>query len=196
MKKLAMACLIAAAVLFAVPAPAVINPDDNVIGPYFDPGADLDCVEGLGSNAQFPVYIILTNPTFSELHGFELGLEYDGNLILLGEQFASNEALNAGGTENYIVGFGHPLRTEPATLLMTLNMLHVGTSDSPSHILLHGASPSSVDDDYPAVVTEGEVVLATGLHSEYRNFANLINGRCSFEQEDSSWDGVKSLYRP
>lgn len=195
MKRLAMACLVLSAAFACAPARAIINPDDNVIGPYFDAGADLDCVEGMEMNAQFPVYIILTNPTFSELYGFEFGLDIEGNLILLSEQFENSAALNVGSSGNYIVGFGQPTYTQTATLLMTVNMLHLGTTETPSHIILHGASPGSVDEDRPAVLLAGGEVLAVGMHSEYRNWSNLINGRCSFEEEDRSWDGVKSLYR-
>ncbi len=195
MKRIVIACLLLVLLFAFAPARAVINPEDNVIGPYFDTSADLDCVEGMGMNAQIPVYIILTNPTFSEVRGFELGVDLDGNLMLLGEQFANSQALNVGGSGNYIVGYGQPTYTEQATLLMTLNLLHLGTADTPSHIVLHASSPSSVDVDYPAIITEGLETIPAGLHSEYRNFVSLINGSCSFEREESSWDGVKSLYR-
>jgi hypothetical protein len=179
----------------AGPAFAILNPEDNVIGPYFDPSADLDCVEGLGMNAQIPVYIILTNPTFNELYGFEMGLDVDGNLIVLGEEFQNAQALNVGSSGNYIVGFGQPTYTEQATILMTLNVLHLGTPESPSHIALHGASPCSVDDNLPAVLLADGEIMPMALHSEYRNFVYVVNGSCSFENEEVSWDGVKSLYR-
>ena len=76
------------------------------MGPYFDLDADVDCIEGIDLNTQLPIYIILTRPTFSELYGFELGLDYGSNLILIGQEFANSQALNVGSGDDFIVGYG------------------------------------------------------------------------------------------
>lgn len=174
---------------------AVINPEDNVIGPYFDESADLDCLEGVDMNTQLPIYIILTRPTFGELYGFELGLEYGSSLVLVGQEFSNTEALNVGGGDDFIVGFGSPTYTSEATLLMTLSMLHLGTTDTPTYFTLRGSDPSSLDPAYPTVLLPGGELLSTALHSEFRPYTYLINGQCGFDDEGRSWDGVKSLYR-
>jgi hypothetical protein len=183
-------------VLAAAPAArAVINPGENIIGPYFDLEADQDCIEGIEANAQIPVHIILTRPTFSELYGFELGLDYDSSLILLDRVFPSQQVLDMGTGDNLIVGFGQPWPTSEATLLVTLSILHMGSADAPASLTLRGSQPSSLDPDYPTVLYDGDQLLSTGLHSDYRPFPYLINGRCGFEDEGRTWDGVKTLYR-
>jgi hypothetical protein len=187
--------LVAAILLCACSAQAIINPEDNVIGPYFDESADLDCIEGVDMNTQLPIYIILTRPTFSEIYGFELGLDYGNNLVMIGQNFSNSEALNVGSGNEFIVGFGSPTYTSDATILLTLSMLHLGTQDTPTFFALRGSQPSSLDPAFPSVLlSEGEII-STALHSEFRPYTYLINGQCGFEDEGRSWDGVKSLYR-
>ncbi len=190
-----MLLLFAASLFWALPALAVVNPQENVIGPYFDESADLDCLEGVGMNTQLPVYIILTRPTFGELFGFEVGLDYGSSLVLVGQEFHNDQALNVGSGNDFVVGFGMPTYTREATVLMTLTMLYLGSVDSPTYFALRGTQPSSVDPDYPAVLMADGELMATALHSQYRPYPYLINGQCDFADEDRSWDGVKSLYR-
>jgi hypothetical protein len=188
--------IIALCCLFAAPAArGVINPEDNVIGPYFDTDADVDCIEEVDLNTQLPIHIILTRPTFGELYGFELGLDYGNNLILIGHEFANSQALNVGSGDDFIVGFGSPTYTDEATPLMTLSTLYMGTASSPCEFIIRGSQPSSLDPAYPTVLLSDGELLSTGLHSEYRPYTYLINGRCGFEDEGRSWDGVKTLYR-
>lgn len=188
--------LLVSILLAAVPAAtAVVNPEENVVGPYFDQSADLDCVEGIQTNAQLPIHIILTHPSFDQLYGFELGLDYDGTLILLSQDIPHSGVINVGSGDNIIAGFGSPTRTGEATLLVTLTMLHVGGADQPSRFTVLGSSPSSLDPAYPTVLLAGGELLSTALHSQYRPYTYLINGRCGFEDDLLSWDGVKTLYR-
>lgn len=188
--------LFLALLLLAAPAAfAVINPEDNVIGPYFDTEADVDCVEGIELNTQLIIYIILTRPTYNEIYGFELGLEFGSDLIKLDHNFASSQAVNVGSGDSFIVGFGSPIAAEEATLLMTLTMLNMGTINSPTSFIISGSDPSSLDPDYPTILLADSEMVSTGLHSEFRPLTYQINGRCSFEDEERTWDDVKSLYR-
>ncbi len=182
-----------AALLLAGAASAVIDDEDNVIGLYFDPDADADCLEAVSPNSQVPCYIVLTRPTFSDLFGFELGFEYGSELIHLGTTFANSEALNVGGGDNLVVGFGSPTFTNDATLLATLDMLYIDMSNTPATLTLKGADPSSLDPEFPSVLLADGVIISTGLHEPTYPFQ--MNGICSFEDHQAAWGGVKSLYR-
>ena len=57
------------------------------------------------------------------------------------------------------------------------------------------SNPSSLDPQFPSLLLADGEIISTGLHSDYRPYVNLINGRCGFDDEERSWDGVKSLYR-
>jgi len=182
--------------LATVPAAqAVMDQEEDVIGAYFDPDAEEDCREDVAFNTQLPVYIVLTRPTFSDLYGFELGLDYGSELIMLGCEFANEQAMNVGSGDDFIVGFGSPTATREATLLMTLSLLFMGTAGTPVSFTVRGSQPSSLDPHYPTVLLEDSELLSTGLHSDNSPFPYFINGRCSFEDESRSWDGVKTLYR-
>jgi hypothetical protein len=71
----------------------------------------------------------------------------------------------------------------------------MGTASDPSFLVIHGSEPSSLDPAYPTLLLAGEEIMSTALHSESRPIANLVNGRCGFEDEGRTWDGVKTLYR-
>jgi hypothetical protein len=189
MKSLLLLC---AALLLATSALAVIDEEENVIGLYFDTDADTDCLDSVSSNTQIPCYIILTNPTFSNLRGFELGYDYGSELMHLGTELANSQAMNVGSTGNLVVGFGAPTQTEEATLLATLNMLYIDMNNSPTSVTLRGSSPSSLDPAFPSVVTEDEMI-STRLHES--QFTHQMNGVCQYTDLPAAWDEVKSLYR-
>ena len=185
--------LLLSALLLCGPAIAVIDANENVIGVYFDQDADSDCLESVSMNSQIPCYIVLTNPTFSDLYGFELGFDYGDGLIHLGTTLAISESINVGSGENLIVGFGTPTTTQTATLLATLDMLYIDATNSPTTMSLHGSSPSTLDSAYPAVLLSGSEVLSMAVHNP--EFRYQMNGACSYVATNAAWDEVKSLYR-
>ncbi len=185
--------LLLGAMLMASAAAAVIDEDDNIIGLYFDTDADSDCLEAVSPLSQVPCYIILTNPTFSDLHGFELGFEYGSELLHLGTTLACSEAINVGSDDNLIVGFGSPTSTETATLLATLDMMYIDMSSTPATLTLHGSDPSSLDPSYPTVLLSDGELVSTGLHSSA--FPHQMNGVCAYVDEPAAWSDVKSMFR-
>ncbi len=191
MKTTLLCVLLAIAV--AANSLAVIDEDDNVIGVYFDAEATTDCLEAVVPMSQVPCYIILTNPTFSDLYGFEVGFDYGSELLHLGTTIANSEALNMGEDDNLIVGFGSPTYTDEATLLATLNMMYLDPANSPTNLVLRGSYPSSLDGAFPSVLLADGEIISTALHSSAYNYQ--MNGSCSFDDQSAGWDEVKSLYR-
>lgn len=180
-------------ILLTTPAAAVIDEDENVIGLYFDTDADSDCLESVVTHSQIPCYIILTNPTFSDLYGFELGFDYGDQLLHLGTILASSEAIDIGSDDNMIVGYGSPTSTETATLLATLNMMYIDSANSPAKLSLRGSNPSSLDPAFPTVLLADSEMVSMALHSS--PFPNQMNGICTYVDEAAAWAGVKSIYR-
>lgn len=183
----------AAAILLNTAAGAVLDENDNTMGLYFDTDGESDCLEAVPPLSQVPCYIVLTNPTFGELYGFECGLEYGSELVLLDTILAHDQALNVGSGGNLIVGFGSPTYTDEATLLATLNLMYMDMGGQPTTITLRGAEPASLDPAYPAVLLADGELLSTGIHRP--TFNHHLNGICTFDDREAGWDQVKTLYR-
>ena len=193
MKKLLVLVL---AMTIASSAFAVVDPDPNMIGIYFDTDADVYCMEGVAPYATIPAYIFLTNPTFDGLYGFEVGYNLEGNGMVLSGLFANPEALDVGAAGNHIVGFGSPTATTPATLLITLSVLYMDTSMAPMYFNLTGADPASIDPLLPTVLLDAGQLMTTGYSTFDGTHSAVINGVCDIvATEAMSFDSVKSLYR-
>ncbi len=179
--------------LVAGSALAVIDENENVVGLYFDTDADSDCLPSVSAPSQIPCYIILTNPNFSDLHGFELGFDYGDELMHLGTTLAVNESINVGDNDNLIVGFGQPTSTQSATLLATLNMMYMDMDNSPTTMSLRGSNPSSLDPELPtALLADGELI-SLALHNP--EFPYQMNGFCEYVNEPAAWAEVKTMFR-
>ena len=185
--------LLGAALLSATTAQAVIDENDDTMGLYFDTDGDTDCLDSVALLSQVPCYIVLTHPTFSELHGFEVGFDYGSELALMGTELAHDQALNVGSAGNLIVGFGSPTYTEEATLLATLNLMYMDPAGQPATITLRGTSPSSLDAAYPSVLLAGGELMSTGIHQP--TFTSHMNGICTWDDREAGWEQVKVLYR-
>lgn len=176
---------------------AVVDPDPNMMGFYFDESADTPCVLGAAPYSTHVMHLILTNPTFDELFGFEAGYDVDGPAQVLGTQFAVDDALNVGGPDNMIVGFGTPMPTTEATLLVSISVLYMSTTDEEVDFFLHGSDPGSIPGNLPVVLLADGVLIQVGL-SAATGPTSLINGDypCGVvATQPMSFDNLKSLYR-
>lgn len=190
MKKL---LVLVVAMAMASSAFAVIDPDANSIGIYADMEADIvamDVVAFVPTN----IYLILTNPDFAELYGFEAGYHFDGNVQILSALHANPQALDVGGTGNHIVGFGAPTPCTEATLLTTIQFLAFDAN--PIGVFLTGTDPSSNDLGLPTLLLDGGELSTGGGTSTNGEVSLSINGFAPVvATEEATFDSVKSLYR-
>lgn len=182
------------ALLLAGSAFAIIEPDDNVLGLYFDLNADEVCALGVSPYDSVELYLIYTNPTYSELYGFEAGLTMEGSAILLTNVFANPQALNVGDNMNMIVGFGVPTVTTPATLLSTMEILYTDVAGGPVSFFLHGTEPSSIDPAYPVLLLVDGQLMQVFTPSPFGPVAQ-INECIVVATQPMTFEQVKSLYR-
>lgn len=194
MKKLLVLVL---AMAFAGSAFAIVDEDPNMVGMYFDMTADNYCADA-AAYATIPAYLILTNPDFDALYGFEVGYETEGGAInVLSTTFANPQALDVGQPGNHIVGFGAPTTCEPATLLATLSVLYMETAGAPVYFTLTGTEPSSNDMGLPTLLLAGGELITAGYSTIDGMYVATINGVCEdiVATDEITFDGVKSLYR-
>ena len=195
MKKLIL--LLMASLLLASTAFAVVDADPDMIGMYFDTTADTACLTGVAPYATIPAYIVLTNPTFEGLYGFEVGYELIGEGMVVASTFANPQALDVGFAGNHIVGFGSPTLTTDATVLINLSVLYMDTTMNPLAFNIGASYPSSNELGLPSLLLDGGVIVTAGFSTIDGVNAAAINGVCEdvVATEPMSFDSVKSLYR-
>lgn len=198
MKKLVV--LILASLFVANVAMAVVDPDTNSMGFYFDLTAD-NYELSLAAPGSFPAYIILTNPDFDAVYGYEFGFEVVGNMMVMNVINNGTGPIDVGGgVGNHIVGLASPLAATPATLIATVNIFAMDTGSIA--MTLKGATPNSVPGSVtPAVLLAGDVIMAAGLSAGIGedglpNVCATVNdpGRV-VATDEVSIDAVKALYR-
>ena len=203
MKKLVVLLL---ASLVATSAFAVIDPDDNMMGIYFDLAADNNCITSPAS-VPFFCYIILTNTTAPAIDAYELGLRVVtpagmetmmfrlnstiANGVVNGVDVGTNDVL--GG--DYIVGLAAPLPAQPALVLHSLQYMLLAVM--PLEFYLGASSAPSIPGDFPVVQNaEGSILMQVGQSTGGPDVpVATVNGDCVVGVEEASFGSVKSLFR-
>lgn len=195
MKKLGI--LLLASLMFATTAFAVVDQDPNMLGLYFDLTADTNCMDGVGQNDMVTAYVMLTNPTFDELFGFEFGYDVLGNAVVIQTVMANPQSLDIGSNGNHIVGFGTPTLCTEATLLTTLTLMYLDGGMAPVSFNLGDTYPSSNDLGLPTLLLADSVLMPVGYSTMDGTNAAIINGVCEdvVATDQATFDSVKSLYR-
>ncbi len=193
MKKLIVLLM---AMLIATSAFAIVDPDDNMMGFYFDTEADFPCVSGVNAYDTIPMYLVMTNMVADELYGFEVGYTIEGSAMVLSTTFDNPSVIDVGEAGNHIVGFGSPTVTAPVTFLATLSVMYMDTALEAVGFTMHGTIPSSIDPAYPVILLADGELLSVGLSAESGYGAEINGAPCSVvATDDVSFDGIKSLYR-
>ena len=191
--------VIVVTVFMASCAFAVIDPGENSVGLYFDENANIYCQGDIGPFETVHMYLILANPTFDSLYGWECGVEMVGNAVFLGFQFHPGYmGWPPDSFNNMIVGYGSPYPTTEATPLVRLSFLYTDSLFEPVTFFVHGTTPSSIDPEFPTLLTwvDNEPLLIRANLSVEEGPAAQINGDCMVvATENLSFDSVKSLYR-
>ncbi|MCP4291129.1 MAG: hypothetical protein GY780_04775 [bacterium] len=185
------------AMLMALQASAILSPEPDQLGLYFDVQADEVCLQGAGPYSTHNVYLIYTNPTPGAILAVNAGYDLDGNAMVLSTVLPGNPIIipdpgNLGGN------FNGPESTSEAMVLSVLSVLYMSVDDDQVDFFLgsfgapHGGTP--------------EVQWADGTwHPTEMIFPNgsvmaSINAQdCGFlfpvATEECSFGALKSLYR-
>jgi len=192
MKKLVVLLM---AMIVATSAFAIVDEDTNSMGFYFDTEADQPCAENVAPYATTMMFLVVTNPDFDNLYGFEAGYTMTGPGQVLSTEFLNPQALNVGQADNMIVGFGTPTETSPVTTVAAISVLYMSTTNEPLTFVLHGTEPSSIDPAYPVFLLADGQLITGGLSTVEGNSSEINNGCLVVATEEMSFDSVKSLYR-
>ena len=178
----------------------VSHAQDNMMGLYFDREAQSACLDAttLAPYAAFELYVILLNPTFPALYGFEFGMSVEGPGLLIEAQVENPNFVDVGSLGNHTIGFGVPTPMLDVNILLTFTIRYMSTVNETVCFVLRGSMPSSLDPLYPTALLEGGVLLSMGVVPSGPGGCTAIidAALCNTTATDSaSWDSLKSLYR-
>lgn len=204
----AITAFVATTVLFcaAVAAIASLDPDPDGLAVSFTPDANTVVTQS-PPFMPFAIYVVLINPTFPQLHGWEAAIrEADTSTLFLLSSSIPEGGVNVGTGMQFSVAYDVPRVTSSATVLATMQVM---VRSMPSVCLL------LTGIDQPAIPVEGPLFwIEPGHPTEarvsspfYNSVAAVINegnampesppSRCSFvvSVESPTWGALKSLYR-
>lgn len=208
MKKLVVLLL---ATLVASSAFAVVDPDPNGIGVYFDTNADDNCLM-IGASIPFNAYLILTNTTAPTVSAYEVGYinvvpaGMEGMLFRLASTIANGavSGLDLGDSSNilegdHIVGLAAPLVASEATVLHAWQFMLLSPAVT-MEMFISSASQSSIPGIYPVILNADDSTLFQAYHSSGLEgdmaVAKVNMGEdCVVSVEEASFGSVKSLFR-
>lgn len=190
-------------VLVFNPAFAVVDPDPNSLGVYFDLEADSNYLE-VGPATVFSAYVTLTNPTWDHVLAFEFGYELVVPSGMEGAIFRLADTLPPYSIDiewhdplggDYIVGMGLPYPTSEATVLVHWVFL-LGLPMTIEYFL-GPSSPPSVPDNLPVIMNEDNVLMSVGISSGDVNLpvAEVNTGHQPVTVQNANWGSLKSLFR-
>ena len=181
-------------VFLASPALAILDPDDNMMGLYFDLEADMPCLDGIGPYEIVEMHLMITHPTFDELSGFEAGFDYEGEVIQTSVELDGIIDIPED-SRNLIIGYGSPRPTSEAMVLASISFLYLDAGLGPVNIYLHATEPSSFEPPSPGVLLPDGVLLPMNLSAPVGPAAQLNGGCGVVETHRVDFDQIKSIYR-
>ena len=203
MKKLVVLLL---ATLVATSAFAVVDPDPDMVGIYFDMTADDNCLM-IGPSTPFFAYFIATNPTPGAINAYEFGFSnavpagMEGMVFMLGSNMANGvvsgvdvgEHTPLGG--DYIVGLASALPATEATVLHSWQYMLL--AEIPMEMFIFQSSKPSIEGVYPVLQdAAGSVLYQVGQSTGGPDVpVATINADCVIGVEDATFGSVKSLFR-
>lgn len=198
MKKLVVLLLVS---LMATSAFAVIDPDPDMLGVYFDMNADNNCLD-IGPSIPFFAYVTITNPSAAEVHGLEFGYTVVPPAGLEGMIFRLGNALPAGSVDlgnntnllsgDYVVGLASPLVGAPAVQFVTWQFMLL----TPMTVeIFLGPSVVPGIPGFPGYEIGGSIQSLGTSTGGYDIPVATVNGECVVSVEETSFGSLKSLFR-
>jgi hypothetical protein len=192
MKKLVVLLAVS---LMATSAFALLDPDANSLGVYFDTNGDVTSIApALGfPPPPYQMYLILANPTFAAVNGFECTLEVTGGAhVIVGTVFP-NAGINVQTAPQYAAGWDVPQPTSAATILATFTMNSY--ANVPGEVFLRAPLIQSIPSGRPNVIGDDVLVPVDYSSGDETMPVARIFGDDVVSEEVSSFGSVKSLFR-
>lgn len=187
---------------------AVIDPDPNLIGIYFDISANENCLF-INASIPFNAYLILTNTTALSIGAYEVGYRnevppgMESLLFRLSSTIADGivTGLDLGDSSDIlegdnIVGLAEPLVTSPATVLHSWQYMILSPTVTIEMFVTNSYQPS-IPGPYPVILDADthELFQAYHWHGDPDFAVATVNIDCAYDMEEVGFGSVKALYR-
>lgn len=207
MKKLVALLL---TMLVATSAFAVIDPDTDMMGFYFDQSGDNNCAAVVNNVPTF-VYVLYTSPSVEFVEAFTFGYNISVAPGFEALMFKLAEVLPPGGIRvgedgdtvpeggDFGVGLAEPLFPANGTaVLVSFTFMILSPGMEAAFNLTANSIPSLPGNlDLPEIQGPGggAGLMTVGFSTEGGLRSAVMNGDCPVAEEVDSWGSVKSLYR-
>lgn len=192
--------------LMATAAFAVVDEDPDMMGIYFEPTADTNCLT-VGASTPFFMYVCVTNPTAGAIDAYEFGyqVEVPAGMEAMIFRLSTNIAnLVANGVDvgvsgplggDVIVGLATPLPGGEVVVVHSFNYMLLAPMTAP--VYLTASSSPSLPGGLPVIQEAGGDLMTLGLSTGGPEIpVAVLNGtECPVAVEQDTWGGLKSLYR-
>ena len=194
MKKLILPLVI---LLLSTTAFAQIDPDVDMMGIYFDTGANMVCAN-LPLYVYSSAYVCITNASApSGVSGFEFHVDISPPPIIPPVYTLPAGALNVMSPPNFVVGVVSPLPWMPSIPVVEISIMPI--DPSPIYFTLSGVIPSSFVGGFPgyAVGNDPADLRSCGYSVGSPDICAIANGPDCFvvSSEARTWGSVKSIFR-
>ena len=183
-----------ACVACAVPAQATVDPDIDQIGVYFDLNADEVCLEAVDLFSMFSAYLIITNPSASDIIGIDVCLRAEGFVQELGYDWYVGW-IGVDWFENGYrcmgYGFNEPVPFDGLNFpLARINYMVVGEGGAAFYL-------DRFPDSFPTYYDSGGNAYPLGFSSGDRDLpVAVVTRECGVvSTSHATFGSVKSLYR-
>jgi FlgD Ig-like domain len=175
MKKFVVHLILACLVLLSVHAPLVQAqldcPEQDVLAFVFENG-------DINFNAVVPspiyVQVVLLNPTWDCVSGFEFSFQHPTNCILLGTTFPV-DAINVGDQNNMIVGYATPNQAiDDRILLCTIQLFVI--DPSPGDFFVGPPEPASIEGQMAYANCDWDLIPMDPISQDFSLPVARING--------------------
>jgi hypothetical protein len=205
MKKLVVLLMVS---LMATSAFAVVDPDPDMMGVYFDLNADTHCTSA-GVNIPFFAYFCVTNPSAAAIDAYEFGYVMDVPVGFEGLIFRLATTIANGASQGVDVGVSGPLGGDVIVGLATPlpggevvvvhAMQYMLLADMTVPVYLSASSSPSLPGGLPVIQEAGGELMTVGTSTGGPDIpVAMINDdgtMCPVAVEADTWGGLKSLYR-
>lgn len=188
-----LACAASSAMAYPGPDSMGIYAEDDAMGPV------ATCIN-IPVFTQQNVYMVLANPSGSQVLAWEATVEHTGQPGLFVGTWTLTAGLNVGTGNNYIVGLGaSPLVPNAAGVVTLMSMEVLLLADVPVEFFIKPVAGSTSFADtpgYQAVLgVMSPCVTSTGTTAGVYDIPVFrVNGNCVVANEGRTWGSVKTLY--